>query len=481
MSANYQPTILVILGVTGDLAARKIIPALFSLHSKQALPEHFRIIGFGRKPLTSEMFTQLISTAVLNKLPNTSPEALAEFCSHMEYVQGDFYSLNSYNQLALHMHRIEHEWNRLSHFLFYLSVPSDIYEPIINNIHSSALYRTDPEVQTRILVEKPIGKNSATADYLEQLLTSSFKEQEIYRIDHYLAKEMVQNILAFRFSNDMFEKTWNNSAIEKIEIRLWETLGVETRGNFYDGMGALRDMGQNHVLQILSLLTMHTPTDFSAINLHAKRSEILAKLQPLTLEEIPQHTYRAQYAGYQNIEGVTPSSKTETYFKIRSFIADPRWENVPIIIESGKRMHETLKEVVVTYRHSEPCWCPDKNKHFQNRIRFALEPAEGITIEFWSKKPGLDATFEKRSIDFMLRSLEDRPQYIEAYEKLLLDAVLGDQTLFVSAAEVKAMWRFIDPVIEAWEQDIVPLETYQPDTDEPVAHSLKINTPDTLL
>ncbi len=463
------PTILTILGITGDLAAIKTLPALFNLQKSGALPEHFKLVGFGRKPFTSETFTPYVVEKLQKRLPKETVEALTEFAKKIDYMQGDFSDQKSYENLALHMHKIEHEWGQLAHFIFYLAVPPEIYEPIIKNIRSTPLYRdNDPEVQTRVIVEKPIGKDSASASVLEDLLGASFRSEEIYRIDHYLAKEMIQNILTFRFGNDLFEPNWNAHGIEKIEMKLWETLGVEKRGSFYDGLGALRDVGQNHLLQMLALLTMEAPDEFSVTGLHAKRAEVLNKLTVLSDDEIATHTFRAQYEGFKQIEGVTPTSNTETYFKIKGYIQDERWDGVPIIIEAGKRLHTQHKEIIVTYRHRNPCWCKDKTNHDRNTITFELEPTEGIIIKFWSKKPGYEPIREQRTIDFMLRNGAEIPQYTEEYEKLVLDAILGDQALFVSTAEIHAMWRFVDPIISAWEQDKVPLHSYVPDTGEAV-------------
>ncbi|HEX3099469.1 MAG TPA: glucose-6-phosphate dehydrogenase [Patescibacteria group bacterium] len=470
--AQRTPTILTILGITGDLAAIKTLPALFNLAKSGELPSNFKIVGFGRKPFTNETFPTYVVERLQKRMPLETAEALFEFASKIDYVQGNFDDVNSYNNLALHLHKIEHAWEQLSHFIFYLAVPPEIYQPIIRNIRATPLYRdNDPEVQTRVIVEKPIGKDSASATVLENLLTESFKSEEIYRIDHYLAKEMIQNILTFRFGNDLFEPNWNAQGIEKIEMKLWENFGVEKRGNFYDGLGALRDVGQNHLLQMLALLTMEVPEEFSALSLHAKRAEVLNKLRPLTGEEMTTQTFRAQYVGYQDIEGVTPGSGTETYFKIKAYIDDERWDGVPIIVEAGKRLHEQRKEIIVTYKHRDPCWCRDKTNHDRNTITFELEPTEGIIIKFWSKKPGYLPVREQRTIDFMLRSGADIPQYTEEYQKLLLDAILGDQTLFVSTAEIHAMWRFVDPIIEAWERGDVPLHSYVPDTDEAVEQS----------
>lgn len=475
MSVTPQATILVILGITGDLAAIKILPALFNLQRKNALPENFKIVGFGRKPYTTETFGPYLESVITKRLPDADAVDIKSFLARVEYVQGTFNEQSSYNNLALELHKLEHQWNERANFVFYLSVPPDIYEPIITNIRSTSLYRDGADgVTSRILVEKPIGIDSESAHYLENLLAQSFKHEQIYRIDHYLAKEMIQNILTFRFANNLFEQSWNTAAIEKMEIRLWEQLGVEHRGIFYDGLGALRDVGQNHVLQMIALLTMEAPIDFQAQSIHAKRSEMLHKLKPLALDDMSHSTYRAQYTGYQNIEGVEASSNTETYFKVRAYIDDARWSGVPIIVEGGKRLHETRKEVVITFRHALPCLCPDQENHHRNTIIFALEPTESITINFWSKKPGLNNEQELRTMDFMLRTNTHKAHYIEEYEKLLLDAVMGDQTLFVSTSEIKAMWQFIDPIIESWKRNDVPLHSYSPDSDEAIISSTHI-------
>ena len=478
MTENKEiPTILIILGITGDLTAKKVVPALFSLYKKGVLGEKFRIVGFGRKPFDNESIKPFIAELVKAKVSNPDSKSLAGFTNLFAYQQGLFETAESYQALKKMLDKIQEPWQTKTNRLFYLAVPPDIYQTIFENLKFSGLSDTpnNSDVETRILVEKPFGTNSQSAEKLEILLGSLFAENKIYRIDHYLAKEMVQNILTFRFSNDLFEKTWNREFIEKIEIRLWETLGVEKRGSFYDPIGALRDVGQNHLLQMLALITMDYPLDLNPAALHFRRAQILHNLKPLTAESVKQNTYRAQYSGYRQIDGVKSGSGTETYFKIKAYLTDPRWQGVPIFFESGKRMQEQRKEAVVTYRHPENCFCPSGGRHYKNRIIFSLEPTEGITIEFWSKKPGLQMVLESRTIDFVLRTSSERTQYVEEYEKLLLDCISGDQTLFVSTSEVKAMWAFIDPIISAWEQNLVPLKAYQPDTNEAVMESLDLN------
>jgi glucose-6-phosphate 1-dehydrogenase len=455
-----RPTNIIILGVTGDLTAKKIMPALFNLWKKGALPAQFNIIGFGRREMDMNAFVQYSKDLLARKVKFTDQE-FSDFSKKLTYVQGLFEPEESYKKLGAHLEQLEKDWNDPQR-LIYLAVPPEIYQTIFNNLDKSGLGH-ESKALTKILVEKPFGKDLQTAEDLDKLLGTLFQEHQIYRIDHYLAKEMIQNILTFRFSNDIFEKIWSNQFMEKIEIRTWETLGVEQRGAFYDGVGTLRDVGQNHLLQMLALMTMDPPLDFSSQAVQLKRAQIMETLKPFTPNEISEHTYRSQYEGFQQIDGVKPDSQTETFFKIKVGLQHPRWTGVPIYLEAGKRIKDQIKDVVVTFKHEGSCVCPP-GEHHTNRIIFSLEPEEFIKLEFWVKKPGYENETEKRTMDFMLREGEERTQYVEEYEKLLLDAVRGDQTLFVSTSEVKSMWAFIDPIVRAWQNDVVPLKSYKPDS-----------------
>jgi 6-phosphogluconate dehydrogenase len=287
---------------------------------------------------------------------------------------------------------------------------------------------------------------------------------------------MIQNILTFRFSNNLFEANWSNETIESIDIRLWENLGVEERGSFYDGVGALRDVGQNHLLQMLAFVTMDEPDHRSPEAIREKRAELLQGLEIPTPSTIKEGTFRAQYEGYRSIKNVQPDSSTETYFKIRTKLTSPRWRGVDITLESGKRMGEQRKEIVVNFKHPSPCLCPPESKeHFKNRVIFSMEPIEGIKIEFWSKKPGLEFDTEKRSFDFLLRTGTEKKQYVEEYKKLLLECIQGDQTLFISTEEMKAMWDFVDPITKAWQKNVAPLHTYTPGSAEIALKALENN------
>jgi glucose-6-phosphate 1-dehydrogenase len=451
---------IVILGVTGDLTAKKIMPALFNLWKKKALPEQCNIIGFGRREMDSPQFIKYTNELLVKKVKFSESE-FKDFSKHLVYVQGLFEEQDSYKKLNTKLEELETGWNDPQR-LFYLAVPPEIYGTIFTNLDSTGVGQGGTKkVLTKILVEKPFGKDQKTAEDLDKLLGALFKEHQIYRIDHYLAKEMVQNILAFRFANDIFEKIWDNQFIEKIEIRTWETLGVESRGAFYDAVGTFRDVGQNHLLQMLALATMDAPLDFSSQAVQLRRAQLIDTLRPLTEDEIKTHTYRAQYKGFTEIVGVKEGSSTETFFKIKLELNHPRWSGVPIYLEAGKRLSEQIKDVIITFKRDPNSIMMEGQRH-TNRIIFRLEPEEAIIIEFVAKKPGLSNELEKRSFDFILRKHSGQVQYVEEYEKLLVDAARGDQTLFVSTAEVNAMWRFVDGVVAGWAAGLTELDVYKP-------------------
>ncbi|MFY9484834.1 MAG: glucose-6-phosphate dehydrogenase [Patescibacteria group bacterium] len=463
------PTILVVFGATGDLMARKIVPSLFHLYQHNELPSMFMVIGVSRQKLSDNEFREHVSENVAKHHHGYRPQADSKFIKLFHYHRGSFESLPDYRALHKKLEQIDNEWRVCSNKLFYLAVPPTYYRTISTHLAKSGL--TEPcspeEGWTRVLVEKPFGKDLKTAKDLDQLLGKLFKEIQIYRIDHYLAKEMLQGIMNFRFSNNLLEPSWNASAIEKIEISLLEKIGVEQRGAFYDGVGALKDVGQNHLLQMLALITMDHPLTLDPGAIRDKRAEILRTLVPLARGEMAASTFRAQYQGYRGIKGVSAHSQTETYFRVKAHLDSPRWQGVPIVLEGGKRIKDVRKEIVVTFKHPTPCLCPP-GQHFRNRVIFTLEPTETIKIQFWAKKPGFESTIEAREFNFFLYEKELKVQYVEEYSKLLLDAFAGDQTLFISTEEVQAMWRFTDPIIAAWDKNIVALRQYKPDTNEAV-------------
>jgi glucose-6-phosphate 1-dehydrogenase len=468
-TTSIPPTILVILGITGDLAAKKILPALSNLSSRGQLPPQFKIVGFGRREWTDADLQKYAEETLIERKFVTAGDAhLPAFLARLSHQQVEFSSPEGYEALAKHLGMLDGQWQACSNKLFYLSVPPEQYEVILRQLHASGLTKPcgGEDGWTRVLIEKPFGQDQTTAEELDMLLGKLFQEEQIYRIDHYLAKEMLQNILTFRFGNDLFEDLWDNRCIESIEIRLWETLGVEARGAFYDKVGTLRDVGQNHLLQMLALATMDKPKSLSAADIRSERARLLGTLRVPTPEQVATQTVRAQYDGYRAITGVAPDSRTETYFRTTVYLDDPRWKDIPIYLESGKRMKSRRKEMVVTFREHNAHLFPDKVGH-KNKVTFSIEPEEGISVDLWAKKPGLDYTLEPRNLSFLLRGAEAKSQYVEEYEKLLVDSMLGDQTLFVSTGEVQAMWRIIDPIVAAWQADTAsPMATYAPDTDD---------------
>lgn len=461
---------MVVLGSTGDLMRKKIVPALYNLYRADRLPRLFHLIGVSRRDWDNQQFRELLGQI----LTDHGAKKYDQFLKLWSYHRGGFETLADYRHLAKKLGFFDEQWRICSNKLFYIAAPPRHYAAILNHLHRSHL--TDPcspgEGFTRILIEKPFGKNQSTAARLEEILSRRFKEEQIYRIDHYLAKETLQNILNFRFSNTLFEGVWNNQFIEKVRIRLWEKIGVEKRGVFYDSLGALRDVGQNHLLQMLALVAMDHPGSYTTEAIRSKRLELLQSLILPKADEIKQQSYRAQYRGYRKIDGVKKGSTTETYFKITARLNHPRWRGVPFILESGKRLKENRKEIIITFKHPQPCFCPPGANHeLKNRVVFQLEPNESVFVDLWSKKPGLYLGMKGRKFKFLIRPKKKRAQYVEEYEKLILDAILGDQTLFISSPEVAAMWRFIDPLAAAWQKNAVPLVNYQPDSEAPMLES----------
>ena len=460
------PTVFVVLGATGDLMTKKIVPALFSLHEKKMLPEKFRLLGVSRRLWTDGDFRDHVRTILEVKAPGAKTASVESFLKLVAYHKLAFHERADYDALRLALEDIDRSWGVCSNKLFYLSVPPQFYDVILENLHAGRLTEScsAEEGWTRVVVEKPFGSDEKSAKALDARLAKLFKEVQIYRVDHYLGKEMLQNILAFRFDNNLFEGEWNRHFVERIHIRLFESLGVEDRGGFYDGVGALRDVGQNHLLQMLAFIAMERPASMAAGDIRRSRAELLEQLAVPTLAQSVERSFRGQYEGYRSVKGVTAQSETETYFRVTGFLNGDRWSGVPIVMESGKRMGEPLKEIEVVLRSTGIGAAALREP--ENRVVIRLEPREGIKIAFNAKKPGFAADTEVRSLNFDFRSEGDgeHAQYTAEYQKLILDCIAGDQTLFVSSDEIAAMWRFTDPFISAWQKGKVPLRRYAPDS-----------------
>lgn len=444
MEGKNAPTILVVLGATGDLMARKLSPAVQTLYLSHRSPEKFAVVGFARRPFSDAEFRQRVAGSLHG-------QADKDFLQLLTYHQGQFDDLAAYEGLGHKLKSIDDEWGVCTNKLFYLAVPPEHYETILNNLASSGLTKpcSEKEGWTRVLVEKPFGKDLREAIKLDKLLTLLFKEEQVYRVDHYLAKEAVQNIIAFRFANNFLENAWDKNTVEKIEVKLLEKIDIEGRGAFYDGVGALLDVGQNHLLQMLALVTMDNPVEIKAESIREKRAEIIESIKPVT--DVSEDTVFAQYAGYQQEVGVAKGSNTETYFKLKAYLNHPKWQGVPLYIEAGKKMPEVDKQVILTFKHPSPCLCPP-GEHYKNQLFIRIQPDPGIAIRFWSKKPGTKMELEEQWLKFHY-PLGETERYQAEYAQLLLDAIAGDQTLFVSSRETMASWKFIDPIIEGWRDD----------------------------
>jgi glucose-6-phosphate 1-dehydrogenase len=468
--AKNTATVLVIFGATGDLMRKKVIPVIYDLYCRKKLPRLFRVVAYSRDAISPGQYRKMIREMLMgNKLLKLRAEVVPEFLALFEYHQGFFEENSCYLDIEKSLEAVDQKWQVSANKLFYLAAPPRFYEVIAKNLAGSGLVPKCVRKGgwVRLLMEKPFGRDLPSARALDRLLKKIFTEEQIYRIDHYLAKEMVQNILSFRFANNLLEKSWNNRFIEKIELRLWEKIGVEDRGAFFDHLGAFLDVGENHLLQLLSLITMERPAVFTATEIRKKRAEILAQLEIPTLSKVKTGTVRAQYEGYRQIPGVEKNSSTETYFKIIGRLKAAKWKGVPVILESGKRIKDVRKEIVVTFSHPMPCLCSLSDIfHHKNRIIFSLEPKQSIFIEMWAKKPGVKFDTEKRNLEFFLHKGKRKGQYVAEYEKILLDVLSGDQALFVSHPENEASWKFADPIRRAWNRGAVPLEKYAPDTLE---------------
>ena len=444
------PTILTIFGVTGDLSYKKLFPALIHLYMNGYLPSRIHIIGVGRRAWNDEDLRAYVSDALTAKGHHHPQEIIDQFLALFEYRQGDFDEREMYTRLGESIEKTEKIFGTCTNKLFYFAVPPHYYEMIARHVHDAGLSKpcADDTGWARILVEKPFGEDTKSAQELDTLLGSLFKENQIYRIDHYLAKEALQNILAFRFSNTLYESIWDAQSIERVEIIFHEKDGVGTRGNFYDKTGALRDVGQNHVLQMVALIAMDRPDSLEANDIRTKREEVLASIIPIT------EYARAQYEGYTKEPGVEPYSQTETFFRLILELRSKRWAGVPFILESGKGMDRSYVEITIYFRETS-CLCPADSNHVphRNTLTFRIQPDEAIRSVFWIKRPGFLFELQKQELSFEYAQSKEELTIPDAYERILFDCIAGDQTLFLSTREVLLAWQVITPIIEQWKSD----------------------------
>lgn len=452
-STDY-PTVLVIFGATGNLAETKIFPSLFDLFLGGFISDSFHVVAFARKQFSDQDYQSLVSDWIKKGKSEVDEVKLSNFLSRVHYIVGNFDDEHAYEALQKKLLKVDEEVFKVcSNKLFYLAVPPNLYENILNRIAFSGL--SIPCIGpgggwTRILIEKPFGNDLQTARSLDHLLGLLFEEDQIFRIDHYLAKETIQNILAFRFGNGIFEPLWNKNHIVSVDIIASESNTIGSRGAFYDDIGALKDVGQNHLLQMLALIALPAPSDFSATSIRKARAEVLSSLVLPTKNDV----YRARYAGYVNEKNVKDNSTTETAFALRVFLNTPRWEGVPFFLGSGKGFSESEVSITVYFKRPRMLGFGGEDCERENALMFRIQPKEGITLSFLAKRPGFGIELHEKQLSFSYEDETKKPNELKipnAYERVLYDCIRGDQTLFTSTAEVDASWSFVASVIDAWQ------------------------------
>ncbi len=458
-----EACLLVIFGASGDLSKRKLIPALFDLSRAGALPPAFTIAGVGRTPFTNDSFRDHLHEA-LQEFKRISPgdaDAWRDFAPRLHYITADPGNAASYQEIKKELFAIDSDHRSSGNILFYLATPPSLYEPIIRNIDSAGLYAPrSSQSWVRIIIEKPFGIDLTSARHLNATALSVFTEDQIYRIDHYLGKETVQNLLVFRFANGIFEPIWNRNYIDNIQITAAETVGVESRGAYYEEAGALRDMVQNHLLQVLALTAMEPPALFDSRQVRDEKQKVFHSMRLISASDVHRYSVRGQYAkgmmantevpGYRSEPGVNPASNTETYVALRVDIENWRWAGVPFYVRTGKRLPVRMTEIVIHFRQTpHQLFAGLDPKVAKNGIAIRIQPDEGISLRFVTKSPGSSMNLFPVSMDFSYGD-SFSGQLVEAYTRLLLDAVLGDQTLYARGDSVDTAWTFVTPILEGW-------------------------------
>ena len=458
---------LVVFGASGDLTKRKLIPALANLFKRDLLNKDFFCLGCGRSKLADDDFRKTVADAVKDILP-VSENQRAEFLNSFYYTNGDYADQRFYGDIKQRLSELSKKAGKNLGRVFYLSLPPSLYPEVIGSLGKSGLNKNDSCDFVRLVVEKPFGRDLAGAMELNDCISKWFTEEQIYRIDHYLGKETVQNILMFRFANSIFEPIWSRNYIDHVQITIAESLGVETRGSYYDKSGALRDIFQNHMLSMLSLVAMEPPASFGAEHIRNEKVQLLQSIRPFSLVPWSEDIVRGQYAegaingkkavAYRQEADVEKNSKTETYVAARLFVDNWRWRDVPFYLRTGKRLAGRVTEIAVTFKKVPHVMFASAGIEElpANVLILKIQPKEGISLFFEAKRPGAKLCIGTLEMDFSYAEIfgTEPP---DAYQRLLLDCMLGDQTLFSRIDDVKIAWGLIDNVLKTWQQqDLEP-------------------------
>lgn len=472
------PLTIFLVGATGDLSKKKILKALYQLFIQKLLPPSFRIIGLARAEFSLSDFVQFVKAKVDPKIE----AEWHEFSTHLLYISGDVNSFKTFEKIK----KIHDSFDECGNHLWYIATLPTLYTKVVSGIKHANIANS-PCGWTKILLEKPFGTNLETARTLNHSLSAVFDESQIYRIDHFLAKETVQNVLIFRFANGMFEHLWNNKFVDHVQITASETIGIQGRSEFYDATGAVRDVVQNHVLQMLATVLMDEPTAISADAIRLRRQELLEKLRPISTNPIDPDVLFAQYTdgecvgekvtGYRSEPNIPDESITETAVALRCFIDTPRWKGVPIFLRAGKRLQAEATEISIQFK--EP-----PNKMFSkmgmsekaNILTLRIQPKEGISLVLRVKKPGLAMAFEDKPLTFSFQN-SFSADLIEAYVKLIYDAVVGDSTFFPNAEGIEASWIFIEQVLNYKKKNDTPLDFYPAGSWGPDSFNTLLSSP----
>jgi glucose-6-phosphate 1-dehydrogenase len=474
------PTTLAIFGATGDLARRKLLPALYNLAHEGALPERFNLIGVSRRDQSDEDFRNQARESIQQFSRRAPDEQVLEgLLGRMSYLGIPFDDTPGYAKLGATMDALDAENGLPLNRVYYLSTAPEFFPVITENIKENGLHRAEHS-EVRVVIEKPFGTDLASARSLQDVVHSVFRERQVFRIDHYLGKETVQNVMAFRFANYMFEPVWNRNYIDHIQITAAEDIGIGTRAGYYDGAGALRDLVQNHMLQLLTLVCMEPPASFEANKVRDEKVKVLQAIEPPTPEQVAEMTVRARYTrgmvggeeapGYLEEEGVPEDSDTETYAALKLEVHNWRWAGVPIFLRTGKRIARKVTEIAVQLKPVPHMAFASKGSVGvqPNQLILTVQPNEGVSLSLGAKIPGASMRIRPVNMEF-LYGTSFMSQSPEAYERLILDAMRGDATLFTRNDEVDAQWSIIDPILQAWDSGSPPITEYEAGSPGPAA------------